>query len=116
MSSASKKNTPGLDPQVQVLCGSVYQQVGVLVTVFMAGLALGALLANQRPNLGWGSLSLLALAIAAYASLLLFVLPLLDRMGGSAASLVLVKASVAAQKRDNAGGAKRRRKVEAEDS
>ena len=27
----------------QVLCGSVYHQVGVIVTVFMAGLALGAL-------------------------------------------------------------------------
>jgi hypothetical protein len=33
----------------QVLCGSVYQQVGVIVTVFMAGLALGALMANQLP-------------------------------------------------------------------
>ena len=31
----------------QVLCGSVYHQVGVIVTVFMAGLALGALLANR---------------------------------------------------------------------
>ena len=31
----------------QVLCGSVYHQVGVIVTVFMAGLALGALMANR---------------------------------------------------------------------
>jgi spermidine synthase len=30
----------------QVLCGSVYHQVGVIVTVFMAGLALGAWLAG----------------------------------------------------------------------
>jgi len=26
----------------QVLCGSVYHQIGIIVTVFMAGLALGA--------------------------------------------------------------------------
>jgi spermidine synthase len=31
----------------QVLCGSVYHQVGVIVTVFMAGLALGACAANR---------------------------------------------------------------------
>jgi spermidine synthase len=79
----------------QVLCGSVYHQVGVIVTVFMAGLALGALVANRLSNFGGGSLSLLALAIAAYASLLPFLLPLLNRMGGSAASLALVKAVVA---------------------
>jgi spermidine synthase len=32
----------------QVLCGSVYHQLGIIVTVFMAGLALGAALANRR--------------------------------------------------------------------
>src|SRR5208282_6237285 len=31
----------------QVLCGSVYHQVGVIVTVFMAGLAIGAVLTNR---------------------------------------------------------------------
>ena len=31
----------------QVLCGSVYHQVGVIVTVFMAGLAVGAVWANR---------------------------------------------------------------------
>ncbi len=31
----------------QVLCGSVYHQVGVIVTVFMVGLALGAMIANR---------------------------------------------------------------------
>ncbi len=31
----------------QVLCGSVYRQVGVIVTVFMVGLALGASLMNR---------------------------------------------------------------------
>ena len=34
----------------QVLCGSVYHQLGIIVTVFMAGLALGAMLANRRRN------------------------------------------------------------------
>jgi spermidine synthase len=33
----------------QVLCGSVYHQVGVIVTVFMGGLALGAVWANRAP-------------------------------------------------------------------
>jgi spermidine synthase len=80
----------------QVLCGSVYHQVGVIVTVFMAGLALGALMANRLSNFGRGSLSLLALAIAAYASLLPLLLPLLNRLGGSAASLMLVKVIIAA--------------------
>ena len=32
----------------QVLCGSVYHQVGVIVTVFMVGLAVGAMLTNRR--------------------------------------------------------------------
>ena len=32
----------------QVLCGSVYHQVGVIVTVFMVGLAVGAALASRR--------------------------------------------------------------------
>ena len=31
----------------QIFCGSVYHQVGIIVTVFMAGLALGAMLANR---------------------------------------------------------------------
>jgi spermidine synthase len=79
----------------QVLCGSVYHQVGVIVTVFMCGLALGALVTNRRTNLGVGSLSWLALAIAGFAALLPFVLPLLSRMGGSAASLALVKGIIA---------------------
>src|ERR1035437_8731979 len=36
----------------QVLCGSVYHQVGVIVTVFMAGLALGAWIANRPSDSG----------------------------------------------------------------
>jgi spermidine synthase len=79
----------------QVLCGSVYHQVGVIVTVFMAGLALGALISNRLSNSGYGSLSLLALGIAGYAVLLPFVLPILNRMGGSAASVALIKVIIA---------------------
>ena len=96
----------------QVLCGSVYHQVGVIVTVFMAGLALGASLMNRLSNdgsqrksalldfglrpsaFGFGSLSLLALLIAAYALVLPLLLPLLNHLGGSAASLFLVKSIV----------------------
>ena len=79
----------------QVLCGSVYHQVGVIVTVFMGGLALGAWIANRPSDSRAGSLSLLAFLIAAYAALLPLLLPLLNRMGGSAASLALVKAIIA---------------------
>jgi spermidine synthase len=79
----------------QVLCGSVYHQVGVIVTVFMGGLALGAWLANRPSAAGPGSLSPLAFLIAAYAALLPLLLPLLNRMGGSAASLTMVKAIIA---------------------
>jgi predicted membrane-bound spermidine synthase len=59
----------------QILCGSLYRQLGVIVTVFMLGLAIGALLANRnasqtnRQNLGK-----LALAIAAFSAMLPFAL------------------------------------------
>jgi spermidine synthase len=79
----------------QVLCGSVYHQVGVIVTVFMAGLALGAWMANRPSDSGLRSLSVLAVLIAAYAALLPLLLPVLNRLGGSAASLALVKAIIA---------------------
>jgi spermidine synthase len=96
----------------QVLCGSVYHQLGIIVTVFMAGLALGAALAN-RPIKSRTSdkknsvplpcptaftaihLGLLALAIAAYAILLALLLPLFNRLGGTAASLWFIKAAIA---------------------
>jgi spermidine synthase len=96
----------------QVLCGSVYHQVGVIVTVFMAGLALGAWLMNrpsgdhnphqtalinfrlQIADFRFGGLSVLALLIAAYALLLPLVLPFLNHLGGSAASLLLIKVIV----------------------
>ncbi len=105
----------------QVLCGSVYHQVGVIVTVFMAGLAMGAMMMNRRmkfrsngvmeswdetghapaPSLHDSStptakhLALLAFAIAGYAILLAFFLPLLNRVGDLAASLLFIKAVIA---------------------
>ena len=155
----------------QVLCGSVYQQVCVIVTVFMAGLALGAMMANRssrrkenqslkkkrheanelapaqfkigrvtpcapgqvasqdgahgvtRPTFAvrWqaltgkskvdqslltsaatncedrsrGRLAVLAFAVASYAILLAFFLPLLNRAGDTVASLWFIKAVIA---------------------
>jgi spermidine synthase len=108
----------------QVLCGSVYHQLGIIVTVFMAGLALGAVMANRRMKsfrehpddqqvVPTGSnavgtrccaseavatakhLALLAFAIAGYAILLAFLLPLLNRLGDTAAALVFIKAAIA---------------------
>ena len=56
----------------QVLYGSLYRQVGLVVTVFMAGLAAGAWAANRRlaggAVPGPGALALLAGAIAALAA------------------------------------------------
>jgi spermidine synthase len=133
----------------QVLCGSVYHQLGIIVTVFMAGLALGAALANRPTKSGSNGeempklvglrcraaqillpacatpaakkwlrrpaavpssrdrlttptaaltarhLALLAFAIAAYAILLAFLLPLFNRLGGTTTSLVFIKAAIA---------------------
>ena len=101
----------------QVLCGSVYHQVGVIVTVFMVGLALGAMSTNRRSrreealtgesrsdqslltsaptsskDCSGRSLIVLAMALAGYAILLPLLLPLLNRMGGTTASLLAIKA------------------------
>jgi spermidine synthase len=86
----------------QVLCGSLYHQVGVIVTVFMAGLALGAWMINRlpirsgrcHPALVFFGLPSLSFAIAAYAILLPLFLPLLTRLGGTTASLFLVKSII----------------------
>ena len=78
----------------QVLCGSLYHQVGVIVTVFMLGLALGAWLINRLTHLAETGLVLLAWAIAAYAVLLPFALPLLNRMGGIGPSLFAIKSII----------------------
>ena len=125
----------------QVLCGSLYHQVGVIVTVFMIGLAAGASLTNRlcqsragvspagedctlhpgpglesssmsairavtspsetldfaagnSPALRPASLRRLAFLITAFAGLLPLFLPLLSRMGGTAASLFAVKSVI----------------------
>jgi len=105
----------------QVLCGSVYHQVGVIVTVFMIGLAAGASLTNRvqsacsggipspdcqqsEPQTGFlghalgGSelarLRRLAFFLGGLAALLPALLPFLNRMGGTAASLFAVKAGI----------------------
>ncbi len=104
----------------QVLCGSVYHQVGVIVTVFMAGLAVGAMLTNRSSRReealteesksdqslltsaatklmagGEKHLAYLAFALAGYAILLPLLLPLLNRMGGTTASLLAIKTVIA---------------------
>ena len=74
---------------VQVFYGSLYRQVGLVVTVFMAGLAVGAAWSNRhsepvRPD---RALVVLALAVSALAATLPFVLPHLghlDTMLGTA--------------------------------
>jgi spermidine synthase len=69
----------------QALYGSVYKQVGFVVTVFMAGLACGAWLGRRRdPQSGArGALSVLAGAIAALSALI----PLVLRASGALDSL-----------------------------
>jgi spermidine synthase len=97
----------------QVLCGSVYHQVGLIVTVFMLGLAAGAWWINRafrpespgapQPRTSSPSanaqpahrLSLLALAIAAYTLCLPVILPRLGRLGGAAAALLAIKTAIA---------------------
>ena len=104
----------------QILCGSVYHQVGVIVTVFMVGLALGAMLTNRRSrreealagefNIDQSllksaptnskdcdrrSLIVLAMVLAGYAILLPVLLPLLNQIGGTAVPLLAIKAVIA---------------------
>ena len=102
----------------QVLCGSVYHQVGLIVTVFMLGLAAGARWSNrafrldsppqtQTANFATRTshplakaqparlLSLLALGIAGYTLCLPLLLPALGGLGGSAAVLWGIKTAIA---------------------
>jgi spermidine synthase len=103
----------------QVLCGSVYHQVGVIVTVFMAGLAIGAMLTNRSSrkealtegtkidqslltsaatklmNGGTKRLSHLAFAIAVLALLLPALLFSLNRLSGSGSTFVVIQAIIA---------------------
>jgi spermidine synthase len=81
----------------QVLCGSVYRQLGVIVTLFMVGLAAGAFLANHRV---WAAprrdLARLALALAAMGGLIPLALTGLARVTGWLASTAGVETAIGA--------------------
>jgi len=89
----------------QILYGSLYRQLGVIVTIFMAGLALGAWVAVRagRPAIAGESLAPkscgktvlagLAFAIAAFAVALPFVLAGLGTAGSG--SLLAVQTTIA---------------------
>ena len=102
----------------QVLCGSVYHEVGVIVTVFMLGLAVGAWVTNRserRAGVGpkdFGRagpspaqytkarparkrLALLAFALAGGAILLPVFLRLLSGLGATTSSLLVLKGAIA---------------------
>jgi spermidine synthase len=79
----------------QVLCGSVYHQMGVIVTLFMAGLAAGAFLANRRrPNAPRKDVAKLGFALAALGGLVPLVLLGLAAAGGWLASAASVQAVI----------------------
>jgi spermidine synthase len=67
----------------QVLFGSLYYQVGLIVTMFMLGLVIGATLVG-RWLVGWGRphLAALAIAIAVFAALLPLALMAVGRSTG----------------------------------
>jgi len=100
----------------QVLCGSVYHQVALIVTAFMFGLALGAVLSNRRGSLRLigaaasaaervrGSpavaretskpLASLSLALAVYSLALPFLLRAMCLLSASPAALLTVKIAI----------------------
>ena len=103
----------------QILYGSVYRQLGVIVTVFMAGLAVGAWVASRAAGRASvppadlesvataGSVSLpqrfrgetglagLAFVVAAFAVLLPFVLTGLGKAGSGTSALIGVQTAIA---------------------
>jgi spermidine synthase len=104
----------------QVLCGSVYHQVGVIVTVFMVGLAVGAMLTNRSSRReealtvesrsdqslltsaatklmdgGGKRLAFLAFAIAVLALLLPALLLSLNRLSNAVPAFVVVQTVIA---------------------
>ena len=82
----------------QVLCGSVYRQLGVIVTLFMAGLAAGAFLANRRTSTApRKDVARLGLALAAMGGLIPLALMGLARgTGGWLASTAGVQVVIGA--------------------
>jgi spermidine synthase len=102
----------------QIFCGSVYYQVGIIVTAFMLGLAVGAWRTNRkesevessvadfgRPAQARGRcggeeqagkrLARLAFTLAAGALLLPLLLRLLSALGATTVSLLVLKAIIA---------------------
>jgi len=72
----------------QIVHGSLYHRVGVIVTMFMVGLAGGAWLANRRlAGRGRRDVARLTWAVAAYAALLPAALTGLSRLAGVAEGL-----------------------------
>ncbi len=67
----------------QVLCGSVYRQVGLIVTMFMLGLGVGSYwMGRMLPRRRRGDLAWLQLLLAAYAACLPLAVLGLGRLGG----------------------------------
>jgi spermidine synthase len=80
---------------VQILAGSLYQQVGLVVTLFMAGLAAGAFTMDRRGRrASRRTLAGLALAIAALAAALPWVLRGLSLLSRATAGDVLLPALI----------------------
>ena len=64
----------------QILYGYVYHYTGIIITVFMSGLALGALYREKLINTSISSFMFLQLVIILYASLLPLVIILLNKL------------------------------------
>jgi spermidine synthase len=79
----------------QALCGSLYYQLGIIVTVFMAGLAAGAAWASGVKTEAPKLLAGLALGIAALGFLLPSVLTLLSRAAALRGSTLAVQVVIA---------------------
>ncbi len=69
----------------QILYGNVYHRIGILITSFMIGLALGAWLMNRRlANVRMGTVVNLVFSMAAFSAFLPVVLLLISKVGAPA--------------------------------
>lgn len=78
----------------QALCGSLYYQLGIIVTVFMAGLAAGAAWANRVKTKSLKLLAGMAIAIALFGLVLPLVLTMLSRASAFHSSTLAVQAVI----------------------
>jgi spermidine synthase len=79
----------------QILYGYVYQRIGLIVTMFMLGLAIGSLLMNRMlSGRGRRDLVKIQFAIAFYGALLPFLLIGLGHVGNGAAASILAQIAV----------------------